>query len=131
MKHISAETGCRIQVKGRGSGYVEQDGKEADADMFLHLTAAFPEQIDKGRKLCEDLVRTVRAEYDRFMEMKKSYKPEMFAGGLFSGGMPPVPPGMPGMPGMSMPPGPPMMPGPPGMMPPAPPGIPRPPYPYK
>ncbi len=36
-KHIMNETGVRIQIRGRGSGYTEGDGKEADVPMYLHI----------------------------------------------------------------------------------------------
>lgn len=39
MKHIQQETGCRVQIKGRGSGYLEvSTNREAEEDMFLHVT---------------------------------------------------------------------------------------------
>ena len=39
VKHIQQETACRVQIKGRGSGYVEfSTNREADEDMFLHVT---------------------------------------------------------------------------------------------
>lgn len=39
IKHINHETGVRIQLKGRGSGFFEADGKEGPMMMFMHLTA--------------------------------------------------------------------------------------------
>jgi len=39
VKHIQQETTCRVQIKGRGSGYVENStGVESEDDMFLHVT---------------------------------------------------------------------------------------------
>ncbi|KAK0705017.1 hypothetical protein B0H67DRAFT_368313 [Lasiosphaeris hirsuta] len=39
VKHIQQETGCRVQIKGRGSGYIEAStGRESEDDMFLHVT---------------------------------------------------------------------------------------------
>jgi hypothetical protein len=39
VKHIQQETQCRVQIKGRGSGYLEQaTNRESDEDMFLHVT---------------------------------------------------------------------------------------------
>jgi len=39
VKHIQHETGCRVQVKGRGSGFYETaTSMEADEDMFIHIT---------------------------------------------------------------------------------------------
>jgi hypothetical protein len=38
VKHIQHETGCRVQIKGRGSGYLEAaTNRESDEDMFLHV----------------------------------------------------------------------------------------------
>lgn len=38
VKHIQQETGCRVQIKGRGSGYVElSTGHESEEEMFLHV----------------------------------------------------------------------------------------------
>ena len=38
VKHIQFETGCRVQIKGRGSGFLEQaTNQETDEDMFLHV----------------------------------------------------------------------------------------------
>ena len=39
VKHIQQETGCRVQIKGRGSGFYElSTGRESEEDMFLHVT---------------------------------------------------------------------------------------------
>ncbi len=38
VKHIQQETGCRVQIKGRGSGFMERDtNQESDEDMYLHV----------------------------------------------------------------------------------------------
>jgi hypothetical protein len=38
VKHIQHETGCRVQIKGRGSGFIEvATGRESEEDMFLHV----------------------------------------------------------------------------------------------
>ena len=38
MKHIQQETRCRVQIKGRGSGFMEHGtGQESDEDMYLHV----------------------------------------------------------------------------------------------
>jgi polyribonucleotide nucleotidyltransferase len=39
VKHIQQETGCRVQIKGRGSGFYETaTGRESDEDMHLSIT---------------------------------------------------------------------------------------------
>ncbi|KAH8720741.1 Uncharacterized protein HC256_001126 [Beauveria bassiana] len=43
VKHIQQETGCRVQIKGRGSGYIERDtNQESDEEMFLHVAGPDP-----------------------------------------------------------------------------------------
>lgn len=38
VKHIQQETNCRVQIKGRGSGYLEAaTNHESDEDMYLHV----------------------------------------------------------------------------------------------
>lgn len=47
VKHIQQETHVRVQVKGHGSGYIENStGKEADEPMFLHLTYVLEAKSD-------------------------------------------------------------------------------------
>lgn len=38
VKHIQQTTNCRVQIKGRGSGFIENStGQEMDEPMYLHL----------------------------------------------------------------------------------------------
>jgi hypothetical protein len=67
VKHIQQETACRVQIKGRGSGFIEHaTNMEADEDMFLHVTGPDPAMVEKGKELCEDLVANVREQYEDF-----------------------------------------------------------------
>ncbi|AEO71625.1 uncharacterized protein THITE_2171661, partial [Thermothielavioides terrestris NRRL 8126] len=56
VKHIQQETGCRVQIKGRNSGYVEAStGRESDEDMYLHVARGpDPKMVEKAKELCED-----------------------------------------------------------------------------
>ena len=39
VKYIQQETGTRVQIKGLGSGFVDQDtGHEHDEPMYIHVT---------------------------------------------------------------------------------------------
>ncbi|KAJ6441983.1 hypothetical protein O9K51_05534 [Purpureocillium lavendulum] len=65
VKHIQSETGCRVQIKGRGSGYLENaTGRESEEDMFLHVTGPDAQMVEKGKELCEDLISSVREQYE-------------------------------------------------------------------
>ena len=42
VKHIQQETKCRVQIKGRGSGFFEHDtDREADEQMYLHVACVY------------------------------------------------------------------------------------------
>jgi homoaconitase len=69
VKYIQTETGCKVQIKGRGSGFLEpQSGQESDEPMFLHIAGPRPEGVAKAKELCEGLLNTVRTDYMAFKE---------------------------------------------------------------
>ncbi|KAK3293367.1 uncharacterized protein B0H64DRAFT_363915 [Chaetomium fimeti] len=78
VKHIQQETACRVQIKGRGSGYMEAStGRESDEDMFLHVAGPDPNMVQKAKELCEDLLSNVKEQYEEF----KSRPPRNYGGG--------------------------------------------------
>ncbi|KAB5585355.1 hypothetical protein GE09DRAFT_1166228 [Coniochaeta sp. 2T2.1] len=67
VKHIQQETGCRVQIKGHGSGFLElATGRESDEDMFLHVAGPDPKMVEKAKELCEDLLANVKDQYEEF-----------------------------------------------------------------
>lgn len=83
VKHIQQETQCRVQIKGRGSGYYEAStNKESDEDMFLHVAGPDPAMVAKAKELCEDLVANVKEQYEDF----KNRPPRGYGGGGHGGG---------------------------------------------
>ncbi|QSZ31595.1 hypothetical protein DSL72_001162 [Monilinia vaccinii-corymbosi] len=67
VKHIQQETRCRVQIKGRGSGFMEHGtGRESDEDMYLHVAGPDPNEVQKAKELCEDLLKNVREQYEEF-----------------------------------------------------------------
>ncbi|KAL1842987.1 hypothetical protein VTJ49DRAFT_3464 [Mycothermus thermophilus] len=82
VKHIQQETGCRVQIKGRGSGYMEvSTGRESDEPMFLHVAGPDPNMVAKAKELCEDLLANVREQYEEF----KNRPPRGYGGGYGGG----------------------------------------------
>ncbi|KAK4186585.1 putative kh domain-protein [Podospora australis] len=78
VKHIQSETGCRVQIKGRGSGYMEAStGRESDEDMYLHVAGPEQHMVDKATELCNDLLENVKQQYEEF----KSRPPRQHYGG--------------------------------------------------
>ena len=42
VKHIQQETRCRVQIKGKGSGFMENSiNRESDEEMYLHVTYVY------------------------------------------------------------------------------------------
>ncbi|KAF5137504.1 putative protein C30D11.14c [Metarhizium anisopliae] len=74
VKHIQQETGCRVQIKGRGSGYLEgATNRESDEDMYLHVAGPDAGMVEKAKELCEDLVANVKEQYDEFKSRPPRY----------------------------------------------------------
>lgn len=66
VKYIQAETGARVQIKGRGSGFLENDtGRESDEKMHISIVAPTDDQIGRARVLAEDLLLILNTEYDK------------------------------------------------------------------
>ncbi|KAK2600159.1 hypothetical protein QQS21_005104 [Conoideocrella luteorostrata] len=74
VKHIQQETGCRVQIKGRGSGYLEgATNRESDEDMYLHVAGPDPSMVEKAKELCEDLIGNVKEQYEEFKARPPRY----------------------------------------------------------
>ncbi|KAI9797788.1 MAG: hypothetical protein M1833_005291 [Piccolia ochrophora] len=69
VKHIQQETRCRVQIKGRGSGFMEHGtGQESDEPMYLHVAGPDPKEVQHAKELCEDLLGNVKQQYEQFKE---------------------------------------------------------------
>ncbi|KAJ5485013.1 hypothetical protein N7539_005001 [Penicillium diatomitis] len=83
VKHIQQKTRCRVQIKGRGSGFIESStGRESDEPMFLHVAGPDPNDVQAAKELCEDLLANVREQYQNF----KDNPPQHSYGGYRGGG---------------------------------------------
>ncbi|EAS33056.2 KH domain-containing protein [Coccidioides immitis RS] len=75
VKHIQQETGCRVQIKGRGSGFKEHGtNQESDEPMYLHVLGPDPNEVQKAKELCEDLLANVKEQYERFKEQPPPHR---------------------------------------------------------
>ncbi|KAI1000968.1 hypothetical protein K3495_g7232 [Podosphaera aphanis] len=76
VKHIQQETRCRVQIKGRGSGFMEHGtGQESDEPMYLHVAGPDPTEVQKAKELCEDLLKNVRDQYEEFKSRPQQQRP--------------------------------------------------------
>ena len=89
VKYIQQETQTRVQIKGLGSGFIEQEtGRESDEPMHIHITCASPlpflywscahpslafwdgrgpdeTMVARAKVLTEDLLEVVRIEHGK------------------------------------------------------------------
>ncbi|KAF2399236.1 hypothetical protein EJ06DRAFT_557708 [Trichodelitschia bisporula] len=67
VKYIQGKTRCRVQIKGRGSGFTEQNtGRESDEPMFLHVTGPDAAMVQQAKDDCIELLGAVRKQYEEF-----------------------------------------------------------------
>ncbi|EMR09573.1 hypothetical protein PNEG_02159 [Pneumocystis murina B123] len=67
VKHVQQETKCRVQIKGIGSGFMEPTtGRESDEPLYLHITGPDPTEVQRAKSLCEDLLKSVKQQYEQF-----------------------------------------------------------------
>ncbi|EAW10188.1 KH domain-containing protein [Aspergillus clavatus NRRL 1] len=94
VKHIQQKTRCKVQIKGRGSGFLEPNtGRESDEPMFLHVAGPDPNDVQAAKELCEDLLGNVREQYQRFKENPPQHnyggygqRGDRYYGGGYGGG---------------------------------------------
>ncbi|KAL0215383.1 hypothetical protein P9112_007567 [Eukaryota sp. TZLM1-RC] len=67
VKHISSTTGCRVQLKGLGSQYMDPaTGKEEPVPLYMYITGPSDLQVNEAKELGESLAGAVRKEYERY-----------------------------------------------------------------
>ncbi|KAF8067716.1 hypothetical protein FPV67DRAFT_1416494 [Lyophyllum atratum] len=64
VKYIQAETSTRVQIKGIGSGFVDQEtGQEEPTPLYIHITGPEEAQVARAKVLTDDLLLVVRQEH--------------------------------------------------------------------
>ncbi|KAK3702025.1 hypothetical protein LTR37_015139 [Vermiconidia calcicola] len=85
VKYIQQETGCRVQIKGRGSGFMEHEtGRESDEQMYLHVAGPNPAEVQRAKEMSLELLESVKDNYESFKE--RPPRPSGPDRGSFGGG---------------------------------------------
>ena len=98
MKYIQQETGTRVQIKGLGSGFIDQEtGRESDEPLYIHITYVDPHsysfvlsklicygfrgpdeaQVARAKVLTEDLLLVVRSEHAKMATVLQQQQMEL------------------------------------------------------
>ncbi|KLO12941.1 hypothetical protein SCHPADRAFT_828774 [Schizopora paradoxa] len=78
VKYIQQETSTRVQIKGQGSGFVEQEtGRESDEPMHIHITGPEEQQVARAKFLTEDLLDKVREEHAKAKAVMQQQQMEL------------------------------------------------------
>lgn len=77
LKHIQYSTNTRVQLKGRGSGHVDLTPASSDNPQPMHMwiSAQNEEDLSEAKQLCEDLISTVRTDYEAKMAAQNRSRP--------------------------------------------------------
>merc|ERR1719296_368104 len=64
VEHVEAQTHCKVQLRGRGSGFMEPDtNQELAENMFLCLSSEIPENGKAALDMVQDLLKSVLEEH--------------------------------------------------------------------
>ncbi|KAG7094225.1 hypothetical protein E1B28_007832 [Marasmius oreades] len=78
VKYIQQETGTRVQIKGIGSGFIDQEtGKESDEPLYIHITGPEEGQVARAKVLTEDLLLVVRSEHAKMAVVAQQQQMEL------------------------------------------------------
>ena len=92
VKYIQQETNTKVQIKGLGSGFLENDtGLESNDAMHINVTGPDVQQFGYARELAEDLIAAVRTEWERAQGIVPQAEQQQYEQQQQYSDMPPIP----------------------------------------
>mmetsp|Transcript_32911 Transcript_32911/g.83361 ORF Transcript_32911/g.83361 Transcript_32911/m.83361 type:complete len:504 (-) Transcript_32911:119-1630(-) len=73
IEHLRSQTHCSAQLRGRGSGFLEPDGRELQENMFLWLSSNDPQHGKAGLEMAQDLLKSVYEEHQAWCTQHKVF----------------------------------------------------------
>ena len=68
LKHIQTQTGCKVHLRGKGSGYMELGNtEEANDRLHLFISGMKKEDVEQAKELAEDLLQHIRKEVEQLI----------------------------------------------------------------
>lgn len=65
MKHIQQQTGCKVHLRGKGSGYIELGAtEEVTDDLHLYISGMKSDEVENAKQLALDLIQHVRKDVE-------------------------------------------------------------------
>jgi len=99
VKYIQAETSTRVQIKGIGSGFIDQEtSQEEPVPLYIHITGPEEGQVARAKVLTDDLLVVVRQEHAKVQAQLQQQQMELhqaqaqYAYSAMGGYAPPPPP---------------------------------------
>ncbi|RXW16948.1 hypothetical protein EST38_g8904 [Candolleomyces aberdarensis] len=78
VKYIQAETSTRVQIKGLGSGFIDQETSvEEPVPMYIHITGPDEGQVNRAKVLADDLLLVVRQEHGKVLTQVQQQQMEL------------------------------------------------------
>lgn len=68
LKYIVKETEANVSLRGRGSGFVEQNGQESNELLHLLIDHPSPNNLNEAKILASNLIETIQQELQMFLQ---------------------------------------------------------------